>query len=162
MLATYKNVQSLPITDFIIVLSFVQYNRIGMLACGTGIAPMIQIIRTVVENDEENTFLHLVYGCRSQDDVLMKKELDKFSSYWNFTVLYALSKTTQQSLEETPGMVRYGDKVHFGRIDSDVVRKEMPGPCERNIVLICGTKSFDKDMINYLGKAGYAKMYFKF
>ena len=134
-----------------------------MLACGTGIAPMIQIIRAVVENNDENTFLHLVYGCRSQDDILMKEELDEFASYWNFTVLYALSKTTQLSLAENPGMIRYGDKVHFGRVDSDLVRKEMPSPNMRNMVLICGTKSFDKDMINYLTKAGYAKeMYFKF
>ena len=134
-----------------------------MLACGTGIAPMIQIIRTVVENDEENAFLHLVYGCRSQDDILMKKELDEFASYWNFTVLYALSKATQQSFAENPGMISYGDKVHFGRVDSDLVHREMPSPSEGNIVLICGTKSFDKDMINHLRKAGYAKeMYFKF
>ena len=140
-----------------------QYQRIGMLACGTGIAPMIQVIRAVVENEDDDTIIHLVYGCQTQDDILMKKDLNNFTSYWNFTTLYALSRTTEQSLADHAGMIKYGDRVHFGRIDCDLVCKEMPAPTERNLVLICGTKSFDKDMINHLGKAGYTKMmYFKF
>lgn len=134
-----------------------------MLACGTGIAPMIQIIKTIVENDKEDTFIHLVYGCRTQQDILLKDELDHYASYWNFTVLYALSRCTEGCLRERPGMIKYGDKVHFGRIGCDLVCKEMPPAWTGNLVLICGTKSFDKDMINYLSKAGYTKdMYLKF
>ena len=131
-----------------------------MLACGTGITPMIQIIRAIVENEEEDTFIHLVYGCLSQNDILLKDQLDNFASYWNFTVLYALSGSTELSLVEDPG---YGDKVHFGRIDFSLVQKEMPRPSGQNLVLICGTKSFDKDLINHLHKMAYTEeMYFKF
>lgn len=135
-----------------------------MLACGTGIAPMIQVIRAIVENDEEETFVHLVYSCRTQHDILLKKELDTYASFWNFTVLYTLSRSSRESISDDPGMIKYGDKVHFGRIDRELVKKEMPPLSERNMVLICGTKSFDKDMINHLTKAaGYNKdMYFKF
>ena len=153
--------QVLFISTFII---FPQYERIGMLACGTGIAPMIQIIRIIVENEEENTFVHLVYSCRSQHDILLKDQLDHFASFWNFTVLYALSQATAQSLQPRRGSVRYGDKLHFGRIDCELVQREMPLPNEKhNLVLICGTKSFNKDMINHLSKAGHTKdTYFKF
>ena len=141
-----------------------QYERIGMLACGTGIAPMLQVIRAIVESDEEETFVHLVYGCQTQHNILLKQELDTYASFWNFTVLYALSRTSAESVAENPGKIKYGDVVHYGRIDSELVKKEMPLPSERNLVLICGTKSFDKDMINHLIKAaGYGKdMYFKF
>lgn len=125
---------------------------------------MLQVIRTVVENEDDQTFVHLLYGCRSQHDILLKEELDHFASYWNFTVLYALGQASEQSLQETRGSTRYGDRLHFGRIDHNLVRREVPPPGGENIiVLICGTKSFDKDMINYLSKAGYTKeMYFKF
>ena len=135
-----------------------------MLACGTGIAPMLQVIRAIVENDEEETFVHLVYGCRTQHDILLKEELDAYASFWNLTVLYALSRTSAESVSEDPGRIKYGDVVHYGRIDSELVKKEMPPPSERNLLLICGTKSFDKDMINHLTKAaGYnINMYFKF
>ena len=143
-----------------------QYSRIGMLCCGTGIAPMIQVARAVVEREEEETFLHLVYGCRTQDDVLLKTELDHFSSYWNFTVLFALSRTSQSNLAVNPGSIKYADKVHFGRIDAELVEREMPCPQSgggRSIVLICGTRSFDDDMIQYLMRLGYTSdMYFKY
>ena len=126
---------------------------------------MIQVVRAVVENESEDTFVHMVYGCRTQDDVLMKKEIDHFSSYWNFTVLYSLSRTSQSSLASNPGSIKYADKVRFGRIDGKLVEEEMPHPQEggRSIVLICGTSSFDDDMIQYLTIMGYTTdMYFKY
>ena len=145
--------------------TLLQYRHIGLLCCGTGIAPMIQVIRAVVENEDEETFLHLVYGCRTQDDILLKKELDHFNSYWNFTVLYSLGRTSQSSLTSNPGSIKYADKVHLGRIDRKLVEQEMPRPQAggRSIVLICGTQSFDKDMIRYLTQIGYtSNMYFKY
>ena len=137
-----------------------------MLCCGTGIAPMIQVIRAIVEREDEETFLHLVHGCRTQDNILLKTELDHLSSYWNFTVLYALSRTTRSNLVINPGSIKYADKVHFGRIDAKLVEREMPCPqagSGRSIVLICGTQSFDDDMIQYLMQLGYTSdMYFKY
>jgi cytochrome-b5 reductase len=127
---------------------------------------MVQVIRAVVESEEEETFVHLVYGCRTQDDILMKRELDHFSSYWNFTVLYLLSRTNQASLASSPGSIKYADKVHFGRIDAKLVEREMPRPqtgSGRSIVLICGTRSFDDDMMQYLTHMEYTSdMYFKY
>ena len=142
----------------------IQYTWVGMLACGTGIAPMLQLIRAVVENEAEDTIIHLVYGCRTQHDILLKEQLDCFASYWNFTAFYALSQSSAESLASDRGLVRFGDRVHFGRINSSLVAMEMaPASDDKSVVLICGTKSFDKDMINYLSKAGYSKdKYFKF
>ena len=140
-----------------------QYKHIGMLACGTGIAPMIQVIRTVIENDNENTFLHLVYSSQDQDSILMKQELDTYNSYWNFTVLYVLSRVKDTAVEGQPGLIKYGDKVHYGRIHLDLVKQEMPEANTDSLVLICGTRTFDKDMINHLKKNGFTdKMYHKF
>ena len=134
-----------------------QYSHIGMLACGTGIAPMIQVIRAVVENEEDETFLHLVYGSRTQDDILMKKELDDFTSFWNFTVLYSLSRTSQSSLSSCPGSIKYADKVHIGRIDRKLVEQEIPRPSagRKVMVLICGTESFNNDMRDYISGCGH-------
>lgn len=134
-----------------------------MLACGTGIAPMIQVIRAVIENELEDTFVHLVYSCPTQHTILLKSLLDKYTAYWNFSVLYVLSKATEPEVRSDPGLVKYGDKVHYGRLDSEIVSREMPEASLENFVLICGTRSFDKDMINYLSRKGYTKdLYHKF
>ena len=53
--------------------------------------------------------------------------------------------------------------MSYGRISQELVSREMPEPSRDVLVLICGTKSFDKDMIKYLKILGYTSdMYFKF
>ena len=152
-----------------------------MLACGTGIAPMIQVIRSamptfaavpvslshtprkIVENENDDTRVHLVYGSKTQHTLLQKEFLDECKQFWNFSVLYTLSQCTVQTAQEDKGLLKYQDEVHYGRIDVDLVKREMPPPSPKHCILICGTKSFDKDMINYLLKLGYVEsMYFKF
>lgn len=160
-----------------------QFERIGMLACGTGIAPMVQVIRSatptfpiayvsskvyhtprkIVENENDDTRVHLVYGCRTQHTILQKDFLDECKQMWNFSVLFALSNCTAQGVQEHKGSLKYQDRVHYGRIDVDLVKQQMPLPSPKHYILICGTKSFDKDMINYLLQLGYTEnMYFKF
>lgn len=139
-----------------------------MLACGTGIAPMVQVARAIVENEDEETVLRCIYACRTQQDILLKDQLDQFKTFWNFRITYALSNSTAESLLSNPGRIRYGDEVYHGRIDRELVEREMSGflpdvDQTESTVLICGTKSFDKDMINILHKSGCTKnSYFKF
>lgn len=139
-----------------------------MLACGTGIAPMLQVARATVENEDEDTFVRCFFACRTQHDILLKEELDHLRGFWNFTITYVLSNSSQESLSSDPGKTSYGDTVHFGRMDFEFVQKEMSSfildtARKRSMVLICGTKSFDKDMINYLTRTGCAQYaYFKF
>ena len=139
-----------------------------MLACGTGIAPMIQISRAIVENEDEETVIRCLYACRTQHQILVKQELDQFAEFWNFTVLYVLSRSSPESVAGDSGMLRYGDQVEYGRITMDAVAREITkmtrrkcGAEEKDIVLICGTKSFDKDMINFVTKSSKLA-YFKF
>ena len=126
---------------------------------------MIQVIRAIVENEDDETFLHLVYGSKSQNNILLKSEIDHFASYWNFTVLHSLSKTSQSSLTSHPGLIKYADKVHMGRIDKKLVEQEVPHTQNDHMtfVLVCGTDSFNNDMIKYLTEVGYnSDMYFKY
>ena len=63
-----------------------------MLAAGTGIAPMMQLIQQIVQNEDDETFVRLVYASKTYADILLKSELDQLTSHWNFTVLYVLSQ----------------------------------------------------------------------
>lgn len=136
-----------------------KFRRIGMLAAGTGIAPMLQVIQGILANEDDETFIHLVYSSQRYADILMKDTLDEMKAFWNFSVLYIVTKESDADKSN----VKYGDKVYYGRIDQELVSREMPQPSPDVQILICGTKSFDKDMINYLKISGYTPdMYFKF
>ena len=63
-----------------------------MLAAGTGIAPMLQVIQGIVDNEGDETFIHLVYSSQTYEDILMKEDLDNMTAYWNFSVLYVITK----------------------------------------------------------------------
>jgi len=68
-----------------------------MLAAGTGIAPMAQIARFVLESTavtSSKTHLRLLYACRSREEVLLGTELDEWSKVAEFSVRYFLSKVS--------------------------------------------------------------------
>ena len=63
-----------------------------MLAAGTGIAPMVQVITTVLDNEDDDTMLLLMYSCKTSADILMKEQLDEYKQYWNFRVVYCITQ----------------------------------------------------------------------
>lgn len=65
-----------------------------MLCVGTGIAPMAQLIQTILNNEDDESVITLLYGCRTYKDILLKSQLDDWSRYWNFTCTYYLSQVT--------------------------------------------------------------------
>ncbi len=46
------------------------------IAGGSGLTPMLQIAQEVVRNPEDKTEVTLVFANKSEDDILLKKELD--------------------------------------------------------------------------------------
>ena len=83
--------------------------------------------------------------------------------HWMLGTHFDLIWTSFQGSDSDQSKVKYGDRVSYGRINQELVSREMPGPSSDVQVLICGTKSFDKDMIKYLKVLGYTSdMYFKF
>lgn len=65
------------------------------MAAGTGIAPMSQIIQGILGNEEDDTMIQMFYACKSYNQILMKTELNDWSSFWNFSVTYVLSQVTE-------------------------------------------------------------------
>lgn len=52
------------------------YKKMGMIAGGTGITPMLQIIREVLSNPDDRTQVSLVFANISEEDILLRDELD--------------------------------------------------------------------------------------
>ena len=134
-----------------------QYEKIGMLACGTGIAPMVQVLRSVLDNEDDFTVIRVLYSCRTQHDILVKDFLDDYSSFWNVKITYFLTRSSPESVSSDKGFVRYSDRVEFGRIDKKLVEREIPSPSPKVLVLVCGTWSFEEDMIKYLTSLGHER-----
>lgn len=127
------------------------YRHVLMLCAGTGIAPMYPIAKSITENDLDDTFVHMLFACRCFEDILLRNELKQLSLYWNFTAEIFLS----QFESTTESQAHYGECVRKGRIDKGVVNEHLAGKTLQQVfILICGTRSFNKDMINYVKQVG--------
>ncbi|KAK3089762.1 hypothetical protein FSP39_006296 [Pinctada imbricata] len=122
-----------------------KYRSIQMLAAGTGIAPMAQVIQGILGNEDDDTIIKLHYACRTYKDILMKAELKEWKKYWNFSVIYVLS---QEDTCGTDNQYAYGDVVYKGRMDVVYLTSQWEGriQTDKDLVLVCGTTSFNKDM----------------
>ncbi|XP_052256709.1 NADH-cytochrome b5 reductase-like isoform X2 [Dreissena polymorpha] len=131
-----------------------QYRVLYMFAIGTGIAPMSQVINTILNNEEDETVIRLHYGCRCYGDILLKSRIDDWSRYWNFTCTYYLS---QEDTYTSNKAYRYGDKIVKNKIDELSVRSAMINFTSDSFVLICGTHAFTADMLDFLSAINILK-----
>jgi cytochrome-b5 reductase len=110
------------------------YSHIGMIAGGTGIAPMYQLVRTIVDNPADTkTRLSLVYSSKSRKDMLLGTELCEMQkTHGNFHLYLTF---TQEAPKRWLGGV--------GRVSKEMLKPFMPKPGEKNTaVLVCGPPAF--------------------
>lgn len=63
------------------------FNKISLIAGGTGIAPLYNIIIHMLLENNENLKMNLLFSNKTEKDILLKKELDFFSAcYPHFSV----------------------------------------------------------------------------
>lgn len=110
-----------------------QYSRqyakhIGMIAGGTGITPMYQLIRAICEDPSDNTQISLLYANNAEEDILLRTELDTFAQRCpeKFQVHYILSHAN----EKWTG--------YKGFINGDIIERHLASSAEENRVLLCG------------------------
>ncbi|KAM6343640.1 NADH-cytochrome b5 reductase-like isoform 1-T1 [Alca torda] len=127
-----------------------KYGELLMLASGTGLAPMLPILQSITDDEEDETFVTLVGCFRTFDKIYLKALLQDLARYWNVRIFYVLSQET--SLEKLPWS--YQENTYIGRLAEDLV-KTIINSCRRKpFVLICGSSAFNEDMNRYLKAAG--------
>ncbi|KAJ1685312.1 hypothetical protein LUZ63_016702 [Rhynchospora breviuscula] len=139
--------------------------QIGMVAGGTGITPMLQVIKAVLKNPDDVTQLSLIYANVSPDDILLKAELDKLAaSYPNFKVFYTVDKPDNNW------------RGGVGYVSKDMALKGLPSPSPDSLILVCGPPGMMKhisgdkakdrsqgELSGILKEVGYAEeMVYKF
>ena len=63
-----------------------------MIAGGTGIAPMYQVMRALLDDPTDQTKLHLLFANRSEQDILMRKELEEAAKDPRIKVHYTVDQ----------------------------------------------------------------------
>jgi len=100
--------------------------KVGFVAGGTGITPMISIIRWIL-TQRLDAELFLVFANKTEADIIFLEE-------WNRNVREHSNFHCYHVLEQPPA----GWSQGIGRITEDVLRRHLPSPDPETVVFLCG------------------------
>lgn len=121
--------------------------EIGMVAGGSGITPMLQVISEITTTPEDLTRISMIYLNETENDILLKEELDTLNEkYPYFDIHYVLNKPS-------------GDwKGDVGLITKEMVQKYLPKPSDDSRILICGPPGLKKSMTEITQDLGFKEV----
>lgn len=136
-----------------------KYNAIGMIAGGTGITPMLQVIRYALspESTLKDTKLVLLFANNTEDDIFFKEEFDILQREHptKFSVRYVVANPPSTTTSKAT--------YDVGFITEEIIRKYLPPPDVDNFLLICGPPPMEMSIAPQLKRLGYtSEMYFSF
>ncbi|KAI5058878.1 hypothetical protein GOP47_0027048 [Adiantum capillus-veneris] len=121
--------------------------KCAMLAGGTGITPIYQLLRAILKNPDDRTEVHLVFANRTEEDIMLREELDAWAAkHDNFKVWYVVEKAPENW------------KYSVGFITESILREHLPMGSPDVATFMCGPPP----MIQFaclpnLDKMGYDK-----
>ncbi|CAH0627341.1 unnamed protein product [Chrysodeixis includens] len=118
------------------------YDRIVMIAQGTGIAPFITIIEHILKDEDDSTKLLLLYCTKCDETILFRDKLYAFQSFWNFKYEIFLSQPP------TNVKLKYQEPIRNHKLNSEYLSNFTTlGETE---FLLCGSSTFNAEYNNYL------------
>ncbi|XP_059480846.1 NADH-cytochrome b5 reductase 2 [Neocloeon triangulifer] len=120
--------------------------KLSMIAGGTGITPMLQLIRHITRDPKDETEMRLIFANQTEDDILLRNELEQV----------AKEHPNQFKLWFTVDRASDSWKYSTGFVSAEMIQEHLFPPSSDNLVLMCGPPP----MINFacipnLDKLGY-------
>lgn len=101
--------------------------RLGLIAGGSGLTPMLQVAEELCELNKPIE-INMLFANVSEADIIAKDRLDGLAKrHKNFHIHYIVDKTDNKA---------WGGSV--GYITKDLLAKLMPPPADDSLVLVCG------------------------
>mmetsp|Transcript_2004 Transcript_2004/g.3116 ORF Transcript_2004/g.3116 Transcript_2004/m.3116 type:complete len:295 (-) Transcript_2004:29-913(-) len=118
-----------------------KWKHIGMIAGGTGITPIYQVLRHIAANPADQTKVSVIFSVTAEEDILLANELTELSKKNpNMYIYYTLTNPKK------------GWMGGVGRVNKDMIQSIMPAPGAKDTkTFVCGppgmmeTVSGDKD-----------------
>ncbi|GIY46780.1 NADH-cytochrome b5 reductase 2 [Caerostris darwini] len=127
--------------------------EIGMIAGGTGITPMYQLIKQVLKDPQDTMNMSLLFANQTEDDILLRKELEDI----------AAKHSDRLKLWFTVDRPTEGWKYSSGFVSADMISEHLPPPADGVFIVMCGPPPMIKfactpnlDQLGYPAKSRFA------
>jgi nitrate reductase (NAD(P)H) len=102
--------------------------RLAMLAGGTGITPIYQVVQAILKDPEDLTEMHVVYANRSEDDILLREEMNEWAKkHERFKIWYVVQESKREGWEYSVGF-----------INESILKQHVPPASQDTLALVCG------------------------
>jgi len=150
--------------------------HVGMVAGGTGITPMLQIITAIMKDRSDMTQVHLLFANQTEEDILVRDMLEKLRDQnpKRFALHYTLDRYLTTYLTGRVPLLPLQPRLKLrfqqlcrppagwqgfsGFITEAMLKDTMPGAADESVVLMCGPPVMvDRAVRPNLEKLGFDK-----
>lgn len=113
--------------------------EVGMVCAGSGITPILQVLRGIFEDPSDTTTKAWVLDInREFDDILCREELDSLASQFpsRFSLRYSL----------TAKNIPVDWKHSVGRVNLEMLETHLPSPSKEGVVCLCGPPPMEQSV----------------
>ncbi|KAH7958029.1 hypothetical protein HPB51_027990 [Rhipicephalus microplus] len=104
--------------------------RLGLVAAGSGVTPMLQLLRHLLADNADRTRVMMIDVNSSEQDIIARQELDDYAkNHAAFSIRHVLSRPPPYE-----GMLEYVP----GPLNQDILTEHLPPPDSDTMVLCCG------------------------
>ncbi|KRY01492.1 Importin-7 [Trichinella pseudospiralis] len=126
-----------------------KYKKVAMLAGGSGITPMYQLIKASLADPYDKLEMYLIFANKSEQDILLFEEL------LNLEMKHPTRFRVWFTIDARKGKVW---KYSIGFINSEIIKEIFPEPSADLLVLMCGPDAMIETACQpNLDKLGYAR-----
>ncbi|GAA5820479.1 hypothetical protein JCM3770_005542 [Rhodotorula araucariae] len=120
---------------------------IGMICGGSGITPIIQVLRGIVHDLEDTTTrVHLLNANRTEADILLRADLEELAQLAG-EVRYTHHLVLSQGPDDWP--------FSRGRIGRKHLERHLPPPAEDALILMCAPPAMQEMVVKHLSELGW-------
>jgi len=106
--------------------------QLSLIAGGSGITPIIQLIRAIIAHNEVKPKIKLLYSNKTEEDILLRHELDTLAEKYpdRFQVWYTVTRVDPKEMGHW--------KYSIGRISTELMIRYLYPPTISSAVFVCG------------------------
>lgn len=134
-----------------------KFSQIYLIAGGAGITPIYQLIQGILNNPHDKTKINLVFGVNTEQDLLLREELEKLKRRFpdRFGYLYTVSHLKGDGEGEASGLRK-------GYVTEELLRQVVK-KTDGSHVFVCGPPGMEEALVGskasqgILGRLGFEK-----